>query len=85
VTATIRELGNLPEQVTTIFQLMDGNTPIQLIAVKNDIQNNQEVSAKFNLPSAKNYTVKVLLWDSLTGMIVKADDKTAEINAASVN
>ncbi|MEC0226579.1 metallophosphoesterase [Paenibacillus alba] len=79
VSATIQDLKNVSEKATVIFQLMDGNTPIQLVSIKNDIQDAQEVTAQFNLPSFKNYTVKVLLWDDLQNQVAKAQPQDAAI------
>ncbi|MGG1550309.1 cadherin-like beta sandwich domain-containing protein [Paenibacillus ferrarius] len=68
---------NVP--VTIIFQLMDGTAPLQVVAVKTKIQDSQEAAAQFNLPAAKNYTVKVMIWDDLQHQVSQATQKTKAI------
>ncbi|MHB8170449.1 MAG: hypothetical protein ACYDG6_02775, partial [Thermincolia bacterium] len=79
VSVGVKEYHELAEHATVVFQLMDGNTPVQLVAVKNDIQDGQVVQAQFNLPASKSYTVKAFLWDTLSGQQVKAAAQTATI------
>ncbi|NLW91004.1 MAG: hypothetical protein GXY34_05330, partial [Syntrophomonadaceae bacterium] len=80
VNATISNSRNLNTAVTVIFQLMDGTTPIQQVALTGDVQTGEVVTAIFNLPSATGtYTCNVLIWDSLTGQEVKAAAATANI------
>lgn len=67
------------ETGTVIFQLMDGTTPVQLVAIKGVITNGAEVTAQFNLPASKNYTVRVLLWDDLQNQVSKATPQTKPI------
>lgn len=58
--------------VVVLFQLMDGNTPKGIIAVKQNIDASKEVTAYFNVDPAKSsYKVKVFVldrWDSDTGI-----------------
>ncbi|WP_284646280.1 cadherin-like beta sandwich domain-containing protein [Paenibacillus silviterrae] len=80
VTAAIHPLQasvNVP--VTIIFQLMDGTAPLQMVAIKGKIQDSQEASAQFNLPAAKNYTVKVMVWDDLQHQVSQAVQQTKAI------
>ncbi|BBI30983.1 bacterial Ig-like domain-containing protein [Cohnella abietis] len=86
LSATVSAKINIQQSVTApatvIFQLMDGKTPVQLMAIKSTIQDGQEVTAQFNLPSAKNYTVKVLIWNDLHGQVSKATPQTSTITPA---
>ncbi|NLU51222.1 MAG: hypothetical protein GXX09_12655 [Syntrophomonadaceae bacterium] len=79
VTATVTDSRGLDSQVTVIFQLMDGNAPVQQVALAANMQTGQEVSAIFNLPENKVYTCKILVWDSLSGQMAKADPTNVSI------
>lgn len=70
-----------PVSGTIIFQLMDGTAPVQMLAIKGRIANGTEVTAQFNLPAARPYTVKVLLWDDLQNQVSLAAPKTVTVAA----
>ena len=48
-----------------IFQLMNGTTPVNIIALENDIQSEETMSAYFNVSDADNeeYNVQVFIFD----------------------
>ncbi|RAU93301.1 polysaccharide lyase family 8 super-sandwich domain-containing protein [Paenibacillus sp. YN15] len=70
-----------PATGTIIFQLMDGMTPVQMVAIKGRLANGTEVTAQFNLPAARQYTVKVFLWDDLQNQVPLAAPKTVTVAA----
>jgi hypothetical protein len=80
VTVTISKQTSSTEPVTVLFQLMDGNKPVQLITLKLDsIESGKELTGEFILPASKSYTVKVLLWDDLLKQMAKAQPTQASI------
>ncbi|GGD91036.1 pectate lyase-like adhesive domain-containing protein [Paenibacillus nasutitermitis] len=79
VVAKINKQSVTDETVTVIFQLMNGNKPVQLIAIEENISDDEEVRAEFELPTTGNYTVKVFVWDDLQNQAAKAQPKEAAI------
>jgi len=56
-----------PGTEAIVFQLMNGETPVSIIAVEKDITYREEISAFFNVdPTAGNYRVEVFVFDRFT-------------------
>lgn len=63
-----------PDQAVVLFQLMEGNTPRGIVAVRQDIDSAKEITAFFNVnPANTSYKVKVFVldqWNSDTSVPV---------------
>lgn len=50
-----------------VFQLMNGDTPVSIIALEKDITNSEQISAFFNVdPTVESYRVEVFVFDRFT-------------------
>ena len=53
-----------PGTETVVFQLMDGDTPVSIVALEKDITTTEQMTAYFNVdPEAGNYIVEVYVFD----------------------
>jgi len=67
----------LPERATVVFQVMNGNTPVELISIENYIQDKQEFMLQLNLLEKKKYKVNIMVWNNLKEGNVMASTKNA--------
>lgn len=64
-------------QEVVLFQLMKGNTPVSIVALKRDITSQEEFTAYFNVdPADTTYSVKAFVFDRFS------NDSTAPISLA---
>ncbi|WP_171686501.1 S8 family serine peptidase [Paenibacillus planticolens] len=62
---------------TVVFQLMKGNTPVGLTALKKDFTQSEEVTALFNV-TGSDYTVNVFVVDSLDSSTTNVGNNLAD-------
>ena len=66
-------------QEVVLFQLMRGNTPVSIVALKKDITSQESFKAYFNVdPNEGSYTVRVYVLNSFTNDLSSAPESLAE-------